>query len=398
MKNAILYFVLFPFVGLINAMRNYRSSWAKPTIIAFVAFFGMSMVKSEAVDSSKYVINLVEMYSIPQSFETIKKSFYNVNEGQTDIYIPLVTYVFSLFTDSGKLFFLFLGLVFGYFYTNNIWFLLNQTVGRLSWIQSLLIITFSFTIGFWAINGVRMWTAAHVFFYGGFLLLYQKNKKGLIIACLSAFIHFALLLPIVCLLIFWLFRLNYRYLYILYIASFFIIELNIDFIRITLENNLPEFLLPKLKSYLGEEYIEELNDSATKVNWYILYFQKFLSYFNVIFISVLFFSKNIPKPTQKLFGFSLFFLAIANITSLLPSGGRYLNIAFLFSLAAIYISIINTKSVIVIKSAKFLSPLLILFCIISIRTSFDFFNITTLTNPFVVLFTDINVPIIEFIK
>jgi hypothetical protein len=42
--------------------------------------------------------------------------------------------------------------------------------------------------------------------------------------------------------------------------------------------------------------------------------------------------------------------------------------------------------------------LLILFCVISIRLSLDYFNVTTLTNPVVVFLTDINQPLIDFIK
>lgn len=398
MRNAILYFLLFPFVGFINALKNYRSSWAKPTIIAFVAFFGMSMVKSELTDSSRYVTKLESMYSKPQSFESIQNSFYDKEEGQIDIYTTIVTYVFALFTDNGNLLFLFFGFIFGYFYVNNIWLVLDQSKGRLTWIQLLVLASFSMIIGYWAINGVRMWTAAHVFFYGAFIYLYHNQKKGLFIAVSSLLIHFSFALPIVLLLVYSLVRLNYRFLYLFYIASFFVVELNIDSIRTALENNLPDFILPKVKSYLNDEYVEGVNELSTKVNWYIAYYQRFLSYFNVVFLSIIFFKADMTQAVKKLLGFSLFFLSIANIANLLPSGGRFLNVAFLFSVATCFIILANTKSRIIIKTAKMLSPLLLLFCVVSIRTSFDFFNITTLTNPIVVLLTDINQPIIEFFK
>ena len=398
MKNTFFYFILFPFLGFINAIRNYRSSWAKSTIIAFVAFFAMSMVKSEDVDSSRYVDKLKEMYAGNKSFETLKDSFYNESDGQPDIYAGLVTYLFSLFTDNGNLLFLFFGFVFGFFYVNNIWLVLGESIGKLPWEQFLLLATFSMVIGFWNITGVRMWTAAHVFFYGAFLYLYHNKKKGLFIAILSILIHFSLILPVGLVIIYSLFRLNFRILYIFYIASFFIAELNIDFIRTNLETYMPEFILPRVKGYLNDEHIEIVNDVLTGANWYIVYYQKFLTYFTLIFISVLFLKADMSKTIKKLLGFSLMFLAVANITSMLPSGVRFLNIALLFSIATSFIVVSKTKQVLIIKSVKFLSPLLIIFCIVSIRTSLDFFNITTLTNPIVVFFTDINLPIIEFIK
>jgi hypothetical protein len=161
---------------------------------------------------------------------------------------------------------------------------------------------------------------------------------------------------------------------------------------------MPNFLQPKVKSYLGDEWVEFYNENIGTGNWYINYYLKSLSYFTVVFISVLIFKANLTKGVQKLLGFSLLFLSVANITSLLPSGSRFLIVAFLFSMATCFIVIAQVKFTLVTRSAKFLSPLLILFCIISIRMSFDFINITTFTNPIVVLFTDINIPLIDFFK
>ena len=398
MKNAFFYFILFPFLGLINAIRHYRSSWAKPTMIAFVAFFGLSMVKSDTVDSTRYIQNLEIMYNSNKDFDTIQSSFYSGEGGQADIYVTLVTFVFSLFTDNGNILFMFFGLVFGYFYANNIWFVLTQSKGKLHWEQHLLLAAFSMIIGFWTINGVRMWTAAHIFFYGGFLYLFQDKKKGMIIAACSMLIHFSFILPFTLLLGYSLVRLNFRFLYIFYIASFFIAELNVEFIRTTLESNLPDFMLPKVKTYFNDDYLEGYEEVTVAVNWYVLYYKKILTYFTVIFISVIFFKTNPSAQTRKLLGFSLLFLTFANILSLLPSGARFLNVAFLFSLATSFIIVSNNKDIFITKSVKLLSPLLILFCIISVRISLDYFNVTTLTNPIVVFLTNINEPLIDFIK
>jgi hypothetical protein len=398
MKNAFFYFFLCPFLGFINAINHYRSDWAKPTLIAFVAFFGMSMVKSEKVDSSRYVAKLELMHASSLDFDTVKESFYNDVDGQPDLYVGVVTYIFSLFTNNGNILFLFYGFVFGYFYVNNIWLVLKESKEKLTWLPILLLLTYSFVFGFWTITGVRMNTAAHVFFYGGFLYLYHNKKKGLLIALSSILFHFSFALPVALLIIYSLVRLNYRFLYFFYLASFFVAELNIDFIRNSLEASLPDFLQPRVVSYLNEEYIEDIAESSVQSNWYIAYFQKFLSYFTLIFFSVIFLKADLTKQIKKLLGFSLLFLAVANIVSLLPSGGRFLNVAFLFSMACCFIIVLQSKRVIVLKTTKLLSPLLLLFCIISVRSSFDFFNITTLTNPIVVIFTDINVPLIDFIK
>lgn len=399
MKNVFFYFIIFPFLGFVNAIRNYRSTWSKPMVIVFVAFFGLTMVKEGSADSTRYVKSLELMYSSNKDFETIQNTLYS-QDGQPDIYVALVTFVFSLFTDNGNLLFLFFGLVFGYFYANNIWLVLNQSKGKLSWEQILLIITFSMVVGFWTLNGVRMWTAAHIFFYGGFLYLFHNKKKGLLIAVSSFLVHFSFVLPVVLLLVYSLVRLNFRFLFVFYLASFFIVELNIGFIKDLLESNMPDFILPKVKSYFGEDYIEGSNEILQAVNWYVVYYQKVLSYFNLILISVFFFRLKsfTTSPVKKLFGFSLFFLTVANVTSLLPSGSRFLIIAFLFSMASIFILVSDTKDVTIKRTVKIASPLLFLFCIVSIRSSLDFFNITALTNPIVAFFVDVNLPLIDLIK
>ena len=398
MKNAFFYFLLCPFIGLINAIKHYRSSWAKPTLIAFVAFFGMSMVNDEAVDGSRYVDKLIFMHANSIDFDTFQASFFNETDGQPDLYVGFVTYVFSLFTDNGQLLFLFYGFVFGYFYVNNIWLVLAESSGKLSWLPILFLLTFSFVLGFWLVTGVRMNTAAHVFFYGAFLYLYKNQKKGMLFVLSSVLFHFSFILPIGLFLIYSLVRINYRLLYVLYLASFFVVELNVESIRNFLELNMPNFLQPKVKSYLGDEWVEFYNENIGTGNWYINYYLKSLSYFTVVFISVLIFKANLTKGVQKLLGFSLLFLSVANIISLLPSGSRFLIVAFLFSMATCFIVIAQVKLPLVTRSARFLSPLLLLFCIVSIRMSLDFFNITTFTNPIVVLFTDINIPLIDFFK
>ncbi|MGC4041436.1 MAG: hypothetical protein QM710_11805 [Flavobacterium sp.] len=398
MKNAIFYFFIFPFLGFVNAVRNYRSTWAKPTVIAFVAFFGMSMVKNSPSDSVRYVQSLGTMYSSAKDFDTIKESLYSGEGGQTDLYVTLVTFVFSLFTNSGDILFLFFGLVFGYFYANNTWLVLNESQGKLDWKQHLLLAAFSMIVGFWTVNGVRMWTAAHVFFYGSFIYLYHGKKKGILIAATSVLIHFSFVIAIAMLIVYSLIRINYRFIYIFYIASFFIAELNVDFIKNTLQSNLPEFMQPKVKTYFNEEYFEGYEQAVTAVNWYVLYYKSLLTYFMVFFISIITFKVKLSPKNKRLLGFSLLFLAVANILSLLPSGGRFLYVAFLFSLATCFIVVSNNKEPILGKSLKYLSPLLILFCIISIRLAMDYFNVTTLTNPVVVLLTDINEPLIDFIK
>ena len=147
MKNAFFYFIIFPFLGFFQALKNYRSSWAKPSVIAFVAFFGLTMVKSETVDSSRYIHKLEGMYASNKSFDDIKASLYSDEGGQADIYVAIVTYfVYGL--PIVETFFPDLWINIRLFYANNIWLVLDQSKGKLSKEQYLLLAAFALIIGF----------------------------------------------------------------------------------------------------------------------------------------------------------------------------------------------------------------------------------------------------------
>ena len=404
MKNNVIYFLFLPFIGLIQAFKHNKKGWAKNSVWLFVIFYGFTMNRPEIMDSSRTVMKLQELYNTPSNWDIFIANFYDVNTKVVDIYEPLVTYLLSLFTDNGNLMFAVFGIVYGYFYSRNIWLLLDlgKEVKRnkMFW---LLLIAFSCVIGFWNLNGVRMWTAAHVFFYGGFLYLVQGKKKGLIIAISSVLIHFSFVLPVGILISFTLFKMPWRILYFFFIASFFISSLNVGVVRSQLESIAPEILMPRVQNYTSDEYIVVINELNERGNWYNSFYVPSISCFFVALFTIIYFTKRRisfhDKSFSNLFGFSLLFLSVGNITSLLPSGGRYLIIAQLFGMALLFFYFVVYDDKIYKKWAIVFSPLLVFFIIVSIRISFDTITIMTLFgNPVLAVIFDIPIPLIDLIK
>ncbi len=404
MKNNFIYFLFSPFIGFIQALNHNKKDWAKNSVWLFVIFYGFTMCHPEIMDSSRTIARLQELYNTPLSWDVFIVNFYNADTGIIDVYEPLVTYFLSLFTESGNILFAVFGIVYGYFYSRNIWLLLDLAKevkrNKLFW---LLLISFSCVIGFWNLNGVRMWTAAQVFFYGGFLYLVHGNKKGLLIAISSVLIHFSFVLPVGVLLIYTFIKIPWRFLYFVFIASFFISSLNVEAVRNLLESNLPEVLLPRVQSYTSDEYVEVINELNSRGNWYVGFYGQSLSWYLVALFTIIYFSKlknsAYDKSFSNLFGFSLLFLSVGNITSLLPSGGRYLIIAQLFGMAVLFFYFVVYPDKRYIKWATLFSPLLVFFIIVSIRTSFD--TITLLTvfgNPILAVIFDTPIPLIDLIK
>ncbi len=405
MKNNFVFFLFSPFIGLIQAIKHHRESWARNSVWLFVIFYGYTMCRPEIMDSSRYVTKLQELHNTPLSWDVFIANFYSDESGAVDIYQPLITYLLSLFTDNGNILFAVFGILFGYFYSRNIWLILDLSKNqKFTRTMIALVVAFCCVIGFWSLNGVRMWTAAHMFFYGAFLLLVHGNRKGIVIAILSILVHFSFMLPVGILLLFYFIKIPWRILYFFFISSFFISSLNIDSIRTRLESIAPDFLLPRVKSYTSDEYVETISDLNATGNWYITYYSISISWYIMILFTIIYFSKGkkfntYNKSFSNLFGFSLLFLSVGNITSLLPSGNRYLMVAQLFATALLYFyyAVYDNKEY--KKWALFFSPLLYFFIIVSIRMSFDTISLmTVITNPILATIIDLPIPLIDLIK
>jgi hypothetical protein len=338
------------------------------------------------------------------TWDLFTANFYSEESDAVDIYQPLVIFILSRFTEDANVLFAVFGITYGYFFSRNIWLLLDlcnkSKVDQKSW---LLIISFVCVIGFWNLNGVRMWTAAHVFFYGAFQYLVNNKRNGIAFVFSSILIHFSFILPIGFFLLFVFVRISWRILYFLFISSFFISSLNISAVRTGLESVAPSFLLPRVESYTNDEYLESVTNLNESANWYIKFHSDSLMWTIAILFTIIYFSKSSKFKDEKsfsnLFGFSLLISSVGNITSLLPSGGRYVLLAQLFGVALLVFYHVRFKVDLFGRWLVLLSPLLYFFIIVSIRISFDTISVMTiLGNPILALLVDLPIPLIDVLK
>jgi hypothetical protein len=90
----------------------------------------------------------------------------------------------------------------------------------------------------------------------------------------------------------------------------------------------------------------------------------------------------------------------ANISRLVPSGGRFITASNLFALAIIILYIQHgPKETLLSKIIPISIPILLLYCVIQVRISFDTMGVfTVLGNPVSVLFFNKDIAIINLIK
>lgn len=402
-----LLFLIWPFALLLTSLKNFNAPGAKKGFILFCLYFGFVFIISmdlEGADSARYAQMLRDLHQLPLSFISLWESLYSYEANLLDIYQPLLTWLVSIFTGNANVLFSLFALVFGWFYANNIWIILKKIQSYITFPLLIFIFVFALIIPIWYINGVRMYTAAQIFIYG-ILLYYVENekKKGLLWAGVSVFVHFSFLFPLLILLVFRFLPKRIILCFLFFISTLFISEVNLFVVRDYL-GFLPEIFQPRVETYTNTEYAQGLAESAKAINWYVGFsgIALKIAVNSMLFILLYHSRKNLQK-NKLLFEFVcfiLFFGGFANLASLVPSGGRFLAVVNALSIAFIILYLSNYRINSAVKFVRTLSlPLLLFYCIFSIRVGFDFVGITTFFgNPITALFIEDSTPIIEYVK
>lgn len=400
-----LSFLIWPFGTLVAALKNWRKQISRNVFWLFCVFFGFTFVFAGegGADSARYADWLVQYAHSDMDLKELWRSLYSDTSGYVDILQPIVTYLVSRFTDNPTILFAVFGLIFGYFYSRNIWYILGKIEGEVTVVLFVLILTFSLINPIWNINGFRMWTAAQIFLYGTLIFLFESKGKGLIWAAVSVFVHFSFILPLSTLILFYFIKNKTNLYLVFFIITSFLKELDLAVVRDSL-SFLPGFLQTRVSGYTNLDYAEFRADRQELGNWYIKYSAvgiKWVVYATAISIH-LFCLKYLEqrKALLSLFCFSLLLYSFANIFSLVPSGGRIVVVAntFMYAFFVIFFAGFNrTRGINIMK--YLIVPFLLLFCIVSLRTGMDYYGLMTLIgNPVLAVIYTEAVPLIEQIK
>jgi hypothetical protein len=405
-KSFLLLWLINPFVSAVLLLKRMGSV---PQILPYLLlsfFFGISFViaPGSAADSGRYSSQLQYLHNNPVGFTDYIGDFYSEDSLNLDLYQPLLTWGVSQFTGNYQWLFGIFALIFGYFWFKSLLMirqLMPQSAGLFLLLCFLLLALIN---PIWNINGVRMWTAVQVFFYGLLLLNVKNHKTGYILLFSSIFIHFSLSIALVIYFVFTFFPVkNFAVMYAIYLITFFVGELDLGLIREYFEQ-LPGFLQSR-QGYLNEEYAAGRKEEAEQMASHILLYRKLLQYLIVLFASWIFFNfffkkKRIFNQFAQLFALALFFSAFSNLASQVPSGGRFMVLSNLLVLTSFiwYLSQnIQNKLPFLLRQLALLSMLFII--TVQIRMGFDYIGIFFFVgNPVFNLLVNDTVPVITFIK
>ncbi|MFD1316094.1 hypothetical protein [Namhaeicola litoreus] len=396
-------FLVSPILTVYFAFKNKNEKWSKNILWFFAIFFGYTLIlTSEGIDGYVYWQDLVIMHQRNTNFNYLKDSIFNSGES-VDFIAPILTYIVSLFTNSAKVLFAVFGLIFGYFYSRLIWYLIKNESERLSFNKILLLTCFALTNPLWNINGFRFWTASIIFVYGVcFYLLNGQKKKKLFIIILTPLIHFSFSAAVL-IFILYIFIGNRTFIYFaLFFSTIYYSILNFEFLQNISYVYLPEAYNNRVIGYTNEAYGEQVDLRKLSINWYVSIHNIVIIWFTRISLLLLFlFRKSIIANNSKfenLFAFTLLFYSYANVMSNIPSGARFLTIAIMLT----FFILIRYYQYFNIGMKKFIvlgTPILIMFIIVRLRMGFDFINITAIFgNPMIAFFYENTMPLIDLIK
>ncbi len=401
----LVIFFLNPILALIIAIKHFKLSSSRNITWFFVTFYGLTMIIGVGGnDSARYRDRFIERTRLDVNIFSFIESLFDGTTNSIDIMQPTISYIVSCFTSNPHILFGVFGLIFGYFYSRNIWYLLHIVQHRLNKQGVFLVAIFAVIIGFWSITGFRMWTAAHIFFYGTIMYLVEKKKRGFIFVFLSILFHFSFLFPAVILCVYLLIGNKLKYYFVFFVLTIFVSELDLNQAQKNMLNFAPQVFHIKIESYTNSDYSENLKiEKETNRNWRYKFYPLAIKWSAVAFlISIFWLTKKKEKKLSKylidILSFTLLFGASTNIVSLLPSGGRFSSVFYLFVFFLTTIIIQgNYKNKIMQNSFYITAPFLAFYAIGEINVCLPNFGFSILTNPIVLFFYNSEVQLIDLI-
>ena len=405
----LIFYLVNPFIALLRALRNVNKTSLHFVMMFFCAFYGSSQMIGEEgkryKDASVYRDNFYEIHDNGLSWANFKNTLLD-GETTFDVVVPLITFFTASITRNAKIFFFVMGLIFGFFYGKNIEFIIqNLPTEKYNKFLQFLFLVFALVVPFWSgLNGLRMWTGAHVFFYGVSRFLKDYNISYLSYIVLAVLFHFSFIIVVAIFFTFFFTPLKrYNTVYFgLFLITFVIANSNLELITELVRQYTPAIFQSKTDEYTKDVYVETFKENFMEGrSWHAIYFNTFLNYSLVYLLIITYFfnlKEKLLNANQSIYlSFSLLMFTFANLISTLPSGARFYSVAFLFSLIPITYCYVRTKNQRMFHFAFF--PLLF-WLVVNIRDGFDQITLATfLANPLLIWFDVLNqVPMIDYIK
>lgn len=330
-----------PFAATLLALRHPRDPAARNLVWIFVVYFGavFYIAPDSGADSVRYAEWLAGMYASNFDFHALVNTFFQQGSRNQDIYQPLITWLVSRFTDNHAALFATFGVPFGYVYSRNIWFLVDRLPTHTGPLLIFLLFAFAFLVDIGSgLNGVRMWTALHVFAFGILNYCATRKYRYLLILTLTPLIHFSFWLACIVALG-WIFvrRLGLP-IYVFFVASYLGVVMELGALQSVL-GFLPLPVEERSASYVSSVEVnpDVVMEKAEAAIWFLRLNVQMLSTFFFLAASWMVWRGCLRHPglVRNLLTFGMLLYGVVNLISYVPSLGRFYYLAELILLAAL---------------------------------------------------------------
>lgn len=342
-RNTGLYLMAFlaPFLAAVLAFMRPRDPVARNVIWIFVVYFGAAFyIEADSTsDSVRYAEWLALMHQGWYGFRELFGQFFAEGSRYQDVYQPLLTFLVSRLTDQHWLLFASFGVLFGYVYTRNVWFLIDRMPSRMGPLLVLLISAYAFHVDIGAgLNGVRMWTALHIFVFGFLHYRATGDRKFLLILLLTPLVHFSFWLPVGVFIGFFLVRQFGLSIYGFFLVSYVGAALELGTVQ-ALMGYLPLPIEERAAGYIAmaESNPSVMEDRQASAIWFLRWNHWMLASFFFLTASWMVWRGCLLRKglIRDLLVFGMLLYGAINMVSYIPSLGRFYNLAEMILLAAL---------------------------------------------------------------
>ncbi|ODS62990.1 MAG: hypothetical protein ABS41_07400 [Arenimonas sp. SCN 70-307] len=330
-----------PFVAVVLAVMRPRDPASRNLVWIFTVYFGAAfyIAADSGFDSVSYAEWLKEMHQAQFSLRHLIGLFFVQGSQYQDVYQPLLTYAVSLLTDERWLLFAVFGVLFGYVYSRNVWFLIDRIPARFGLLVGFLLLAYAFHINIGAgLNGVRMWTALHVFVFGFLHYHATGRKKYLAIILATPLIHFSFWLACAVTAAYFLVRRFGIGVYVFFLISMLGAALEFSTVQ-ALMGYLPLPIEERAAGYMGAVAAnpDVMGDRMNSAIWFLQLNNWLVMAFFTFGASWMVWRGCLSNEglVRSLLVFGMLLYGVINLVSYIPSLGRFYALAEMLLLAAI---------------------------------------------------------------
>lgn len=375
---SIVIFFIWPLGAVFYAFYNYRRKWSKNIVWLYLIYFGYTfkIPPKSTIDANRYWDYLEKLHYSSITFGDVISTLYSTGpNSHVDIFQPIITWVVAQFTADYHVLFAVVGLVFGYFFSRNIWYVLDRNNKNISWITFSIVAILFFVIPPWSINKFRFTTAALIFLYGALYYFDTNEKKYLLVSLCSCLVHFAFILPILLLFIYKLIGNNFRIYYWLFIITIPLSLFSLESARNVLLNITPAFIHSKVKAYTSfamyHKYVIHEEQAQSIFSTVYSYFPLIITFsgFSFIYLNMRKFKLIFSSNSKKLLGFLAIIMITLNVIGFIPAMSRFQGIMLFLFMVFLFIAYIYYPIKGLKKFLAIMSPIYLLYAIGMIRVA-----------------------------